>query len=432
MTKPFVRIFDVLFSVLFFPPFVFLLLKALVFRYRIHDDVKDFLCVSSGASIQEIEKKYGSLEPLFQYDGPPTEGVFRNRFHFWYPTMQDQDVSFPGNWRVFEQKKGFGVFPVLGLLFTLCRIFSLLEAYPVALIRCSDPYISGPIGLVLRLVFQIPFCVSIHTDYEKCEILQPHSLPRTFGSLRLSRMIEKLILRRASIVLPISGYLKRVLEQKGAPFRRMEIFPHGVDLSRFLTPSAFDPYEHFQIPATMSIISSVGRIDLDHYVDDLLEVAVRIVQQHSDVVFVLAGDGVERGRLEAHVRELGLGQRILFPGMIDNKQVAGLRQNSALAICFFDGFSLIEACASGCPVIAYDVEWNFELVKNVETGFLVKEKEVKTVEEKIDFLLRNPSLRKTMGEKGRTLACLQHSLESTSHRKKQIYQRTLCRQARAA
>lgn len=78
------------------------------------------------------------------------------------------------------------------------------------------------------------------------------------------------------------------------------------------------------------------------------------------------------------------------------------------------GYSLIEACAAGCPVISYDVEWHSELVKNRETGFLIKEYDIDGATEALNWLLEHPVDSETMGQRAKKLAFEHHDLKNTS------------------
>ena len=89
------------------------------------------------------------------------------------------------------------------------------------------------------------------------------------------------------------------------------------------------------------------------------------------------------------------------------------------------GFSLIEACAAGRPVVSYDVEWHSELVKSNETGFLLKEHDIDAVVEALDWLLEHPSESDAMGERAKTMAFERHDLKNTSAVKVGVYSELL-------
>jgi glycosyltransferase involved in cell wall biosynthesis len=85
------------------------------------------------------------------------------------------------------------------------------------------------------------------------------------------------------------------------------------------------------------------------------------------------------------------------------------------------GFSLIEACAAASPVIAYDVEWHSELIRDGETGFLVAEHDVDRLTFVVSRLLDDPDLGVTLGMRAQELAVSRHGLAPTTAAKRNCY-----------
>jgi len=145
-----------------------------------------------------------------------------------------------------------------------------------------------------------------------------------------------------------------------------------------------------------------------------------------DVIFVLVGGGDEAENLRAKAESYGMtGDNFRFAGFLSHETALEFRRQADVNLVLMGGYSLIEACASGKPVIAYDVEWHYELIKDGETGFLVKENDVNTVAQKIDLLLSDDKLSKKLGEAARRLAFSRHSGEIASCRKVEVYKEIL-------
>ena len=102
-----------------------------------------------------------------------------------------------------------------------------------------------------------------------------------------------------------------------------------------------------------------------------------------------------------------------------------LARASSASLCLFSGFSLIEAFAAGCPVVAYDVEGHAEVVKDYETGFLRAENDIDGAVEALDWLLGHPVERNEMGQRARALAFERHDLSRTSATKVRWYSELL-------
>lgn len=305
----------------------------------------------------------------------------------------------------------------------------LAKKHRVDLIRANDPYWMGLFGYATSRICKIPYCVSIHADYDKrMELDKAISVTTVFGSAGLAKRLERFVLSRAAMVMPIRESLGAKAAANGAGPDRIRLIPHGIDLSPFDLPPGHDIYRSFGIDLTVKIISFVGRLSRDNYVDDMLEIARKLSHRRKDFVMVLVGDGREGDRIRAEVAaDPLLTGRLLLTGFRPRDVCLDLRRASDVSLCLMAGFSLIEACAAAHPVVSYDVEWHSELVKNYETGFLVNERDVDAAVEALDWLLRHPAESDAMGQRAKQLAFERHNLAKTSATKVQWYSELLAR-----
>ena len=68
------------------------------------------------------------------------------------------------------------------------------------------------------------------------------------------------------------------------------------------------------------------------------------------------------------------------------------------------GRSLLEASLSGCPAVAYDVDWHSEIVKDGKSGFLIPNLDYKAMGESLVILNRDGVVRMKMRENMQSLA----------------------------
>ena len=154
----------------------------------------------------------------------------------------------------------------------------------------------------------------------------------------------------------------------------------------------------------------------------LVEIAKRLGNLRKDFMFVVVGGGKEEDRIKEEVAtDLLLKNCMLLLGFQPRDVCLDLRRASDVSLCLMAGFSLIEACAAERPVVSYDVEWHYELVKNNQTGFLIPEHDVNGAVEALDWLLDHPEESEEMGKKAKALAFEHHDLKSTSKIKIMCY-----------
>lgn len=328
---------------------------------------------------------------------------------------------------VIRSKFWVALFSPIHMLHVFRQIKKIAIDEKVDLIRATDPYLMGLLGWLVARNLGVPFCVSIHADHEKRFALIGRRCGATImGSRRLAVLIERMVLNKADMVMPIRETLGRLAVNHGAKEEKIRIIPHGIDMSAFMKGSHLDIRTRFGIEEKTNILSFVGRVTRENYIDDILLMADRLSDERIDFVVVIAGGGADDEWARAQVaRNERLSRHVRFLGFQPAEVVRVLRKSSAVSLCLMGGFSLIEACAAGRPVIAYDVEWHYELVKNNETGFLIEEHDIDGLVDAIRFLLDHPDEADKLGNNAREFSFQRHELKASSNIKRQCYQELL-------
>ncbi|MDD5343453.1 MAG: glycosyltransferase family 4 protein [Smithella sp.] len=300
--------------------------------------------------------------------------------------------------------------------------YATIKKNRIDIVRATDPYDAGFFGWIVSFLTGVPFVVSVHSDFDKRYALDKEKgATRYFGSRSLAKGIERLVIKNADMVMPIRESLVPALVHNGVSADRIRLIPHGIDMRPFKSESKVDVYKHFSIDPARKIISFAGRVSKENYIDDIVALASKLLDRRKDCVVVIAGGGNEEARLKK-LCEGELGEIICLLGFQPNAIVADLRKASACSLCLMGGFSLIEACAAGRPVIAYDVEWHSELVKTGETGFLLKENDLKGLLDAALYCLNHKAEADKLGQNAQRIAFEKHDILKTSEIKIKWYQ----------
>ena len=149
----------------------------------------------------------------------------------------------------------------------------------------------------------------------------------------------------------------------------------------------------------------VGRLSPQKHVDVLLRAFARLPEGRptlGKVDLVLAGAGPLRGELEALAHSLGVSERVSFLGAIERSQVVELlRDASVLALpSSAEGMSnsILEALATGVPVVATDLPGTSEQITHEREGLLVPVGDVEALTQALGRVLSDPALQRTLGE----------------------------------
>jgi len=309
----------------------------------------------------------------------------------------------------------------------LIAMIRAVQANDLDIVRATDPCFSGILGLLTARLTGRPLCVSIHADFDKRHELSGAAAGASlFGSRKAARAVEGIVLRRADMIMPIRDSLRPYAMRAGAEERRIRVIPHGADLRPFVEPSRIDVHGKFDLPRDHRLISFVGRLVPENYLDDILAVANSLSQTHGAFTVLLVGGGPDEARLRRLANEDAALRRVVrFVGFQPREVVAAVRQRSAVSLCLMGGFSLIEACAAGSAVVAYDVEWHGELIRDGDTGFLVPENDLARLTAMVRRLLDDPALARWLGGRARELALSRHDLAASNAIKQKCYSELL-------
>lgn len=210
-------------------------------------------------------------------------------------------------------------------------------------------------------------------------------------------LIDRLI-RRVDFFVSVSAFTsERLRAWTGLDAARGHVLPNAVDMSAF-TPGPPAPalIERLGV-AGKRVILTLARLEAtERYkgVDEILEIMPDLLRDDPDLAYVIAGDGSDRGRLEAKARALGIGTNVVFTGYVPE---AEKRDIYRLAHVFAmpgrgEGFGIVflEAMACGVPVVASRVDGSREAVRDGALGLTVDPGDPDEIRAGIQVALRRP------------------------------------------
>ncbi|MBI5784939.1 MAG: glycosyltransferase family 4 protein [Rhodocyclales bacterium] len=220
-------------------------------------------------------------------------------------------------------------------------------------------------------------------------ILDPARRKRPFYRL-LNRWV-----RGADHIQCVSEYTRDMLRLAGYPDNRLAMIPNAVDMSRF-RPSGVAP-------------DSVKVVFVGRHVPvkglDVLLAAWKEIAGLGGARLFLAGDGPERARLVELCRSWGLESSVTFLGNVAD--VPGLLTSSSIYVqpSYQEGLSnaVLEAMASGLPVVATRISGNEDLIADGESGVLVPSGNSAAIAAALRMLIEQPLTAQRMGRRGREI-----------------------------
>ena len=199
----------------------------------------------------------------------------------------------------------------------------------------------------------------------RCPVIVNYHGGNAAPFLHRSSFWVRLSMRRAALLAVPSGFLQRVFAEFGMP---AAVLPNPVDLDLFhaVSRGGHGLGPHLVVTRNLEPIYDV---------DTALHTLQRLLPELPGARLSIAGDGDERARLERLAATLGLSERVCFTGQLAREDIARLYASADVMLntSRVDNLpgSVLEALASGLPVVSTNVGGIPYLVRDEETALLV-------------------------------------------------------------
>jgi colanic acid/amylovoran biosynthesis glycosyltransferase len=258
--------------------------------------------------------------------------------------------------------------------------------------------IDGVYALPLANRLRIPLVTTFHGFDATLSTAALLSSPAWVNYVLFRRQLA----RQGDLFLCVSAFIRERVLGLGFPAARTHVHYTGIDSAAV---ALRDPGEE------TPIVLHVARLVEMKGTQYLLRAFAAVAHRDATIGLVIIGDGPLRRSLQALAGTLGLGERVRFLGALPHAQVmAWMRKATMLVLPSVRtrtgrveglGMVLLEAAATGVPVIGSRVGGIPEGIVDGETGFVVPERDCEALGARMSQLLDEPATRLRMGVQGR-------------------------------
>jgi glycosyltransferase involved in cell wall biosynthesis len=313
------------------------------------------------------------------------------------------------------------------------RLKALIRRERISVIRVANPLYLGLFGLALARSTRIPLVVRVGANNDKIRAMTGKPMaPRLLRSQRLEKAIERFVFKRADLVAGANQDNLDFALANGATTERSTLFRYGnlVDRRHFTDPAARGDCANLLRDLSVqrgNFLLYVGRLEPIKQPDHVVAVLAKLRGQGLDLKAVLAGEGSMREDLRTCARELGVDDALVLAGNLTQADLAILYPAAAVVISPHTGRALAEAAMGAAPVVAYDVDWQGELVENLKTGLLVPYQDVGGMVEAAKQLIDDRGAARELGKNLREKALSILNPANLDEHERQEYRKLLAR-----
>lgn len=238
-------------------------------------------------------------------------------------------------------------------------------------------------------------------------VASEHALPRTLNWALSKRCAGWIVLSEAAKATVLRDY--------GVASESVFVVYNGIDsaaLQSRLTKA--EARAKFELPADGAVVSIIANLRPEKNHAMFFRMARRVSDAGIKAMFVVAGDGPERGRVETLAAQAGLGSNVRLIGHC--KEVTDLLRATDVGIITsaHEGLcnALIEAGAAGVPCVSSDNGGASEALVAGETGYIVRRDDATAMAHRVIRLLKDPELRRSMGAAAQQFVQRRFSVEA--------------------
>jgi glycosyltransferase involved in cell wall biosynthesis len=331
-------------------------------------------------------------------------------------------------------------FPALNFLISqldlLLFLRRLIRDRRISAIRSPSPLYVGLFSLLLARITSLPLVIRVGANHDELRKFTGKPIEaRLMRNSRIEETVERFALRRADLVAGANQNNLDFALANGARPDRSTLFRYGnlIDPMHFVDPAtrSADPalLEDLGVDGERFIIS-IGRLEDSasmKHPEDIVQILKILNDNGANIKGVIVGKGPMRNRIEALALELGVKDRLVMAGSRDQKWLAHILPSAAVHVCPHGGRALSEAALAAVPTVAYDIDWQRELIETGKTGILVEYRNLPELAAATKRMLDNPAMAAELGKNLRSRALEMLDPEQLNEHERQEYGKLLAR-----
>ena len=269
--------------------------------------------------------------------------------------------------------------------------FKLLKMSKDSIMHVHIAHVIIPeIAFLVSKIKKIPYIAHIHVDAEPTGQLG-FLLP-----LYKKIFLRKVLYSASKIVVPTKDYIAIISKKYAISKDKIIVIPYGVDLNNFKSMSV-----KLHNPIRLLF---VGRLTKQKNIPLLIKSFKKIIDNNDfNIELHIVGEGEDKNKIILLIKTLKLDNRVVLHGSLIGNKLHKIYLNSDIFILssMYESFGivLIEAMASGLPIVASNIPAVRNVVENNKTGLLVKTTP-EDFSKAIEKLLMNSKLREKLIENG--------------------------------
>ena len=252
------------------------------------------------------------------------------------------------------------------------------------ILTSQDPFETGLVAIALKKLTNIKVQIQAHTDF-----LSSNFRNNFLNTIRY--FIAVYTIKNANTIRVVSDRIKEsIVNKMNISEKNIEVLPIFLDISKIKYHKLKNNIR-IKYPKFNFFILVICRLEKEKNITDIIDMMSNITREFPKTALIIIGDGREKENLLKKVYSLGIKDNVFFEGWSDDV-LSYLKTGDVLVVnSAYEGYgmTIVEAVASGCPVITTDVGISREYIKDRINGYICPVGENPCIESKLKALIKD-------------------------------------------
>ncbi|MEK9175390.1 MAG: glycosyltransferase [Patescibacteria group bacterium] len=281
--------------------------------------------------------------------------------------ISEKKVDISANTFVYPTNSKYKLLYIFNIFFIAQKILKERTSKQKWVITSQDPFETGLAGYLLKRFYCLSLQIQIHTDF-----LSPYFSAESIKN-KLRVILGKIIVKRADGIRVVSERIKKsIIKIYPSLVSRVVVLPVFVDIEK-IRHANIRVDLHKKYPQFDFIILMASRLTREKNIPMTIGAMKVIVEKYHKIGLIIVGSGPEQNNIQSIIKEHNLQKNVILEPWTDDMPSYYKTADCFVLTSNHEGYgrTVIEAMASGCPMIMTDVGVAGELVKNDIYGAII-------------------------------------------------------------
>lgn len=302
----------------------------------------------------------------------------------------------------------------LRIMTKYAAIISYIKENQIDLVHAHLPWA----GFVSRLVHRFSKVPVIYSE---------HNIQDRYHWL--TKKINRITFNWQTSVIAVSGDVAESIQKRIHPKIPVQTILNGVNTNSFVRDHQLRQEKRAKLGIGPDdiLIGTIAVFRFQKRLKEWIDIISVLQKKYPQVKACIVGDGILKQEIMDHVKEMGMEERIIFPGLQTDVKPWLSAFDIFMMTSSFEGLpiALLEAMSMECAVVCTDAGGIKELIRHGEDGFLVPVDAWQEIEKPLEALITQPEKLAHYGSKARLRVETSFSMKNMVKQIENCYEQTL-------